>query len=189
MDPFEEILRQHFRGQGDDDEEDQGGLGSILNMMRGGGGRTKPARRPKMKPMQYALEATLDEIYSGSSTKMRLSRMRVCKKCKGYSNSYYRKGCKPGATSSVCQTCKGKRIVTRLQQLGPGMYTQSRGPCEECNGKGDNLTEEDRCPACKGERISEDKKEFEVKLDPGVPDNHTYNFPGEGNETVLSFII
>jgi len=31
----------------------------------------------------------------------------------------------------------------------------------------------------KGEKIIEEKKEIEVKLDPGVPDNHVYTFPGE----------
>ena len=138
-----------------------------------------------MKALQYALEVTLDEIYKGATRKMRLSRMRICKKCKGfvvYIN--IRKGCKPGSESAICQACKGKRIVTKLVQMGPGMYAQSRGPCEECNGKGDTMTESDRCPACKGEKILEDKKEFNVNIEPGVPDNHAYSYPGEGNETV-----
>lgn len=75
-------------------------------------------------------------------------------------------------------------MVTKLVQMGPGMYAQSRGPCEECHGRGDTMSEEDRCKICKGEKIMEDKKEFEVKIDPGVPDNHIYTFAGEGNEIV-----
>ena len=46
------------------------------------------------------------------------------------------------------------------------------------------MSEEDRCPNCKGEKIAEEKKEFEVKLDPGVPENHVYTLQGEGNEVV-----
>jgi len=68
--------------------------------------------------------------------------------------------------------------------MGPGMYAQSHGPCEECNGRGDNLTEQDRCPTCKGERVMEESKEFEIKVEPGAPDNHVYTLAGEGNQTV-----
>lgn len=73
--------------------------------------------------------------------------------------------------------------MTKLVQMGPGMYAQSRGPCEDCNGQGDNLSEKDRCSKCKGEKAVEDSKEFEVKVTPGVPDNHVFTFPGEGNQT------
>lgn len=68
------------------------------------------------------------------------------------------------------------------------MYSQSRAPCEECNGRGDNLREEDKCKTCKGEKIQEEKKEFNIKIDPGVPDNHVYSFPGEGHETVIYLV-
>jgi len=72
MNPLEEILRGHF---------DEGGPGSIFNMMRGG--RSNLNERSKMKPLQFALEVTLDEVYKGTTKKMRLTRMRVCKTCKG----------------------------------------------------------------------------------------------------------
>lgn len=75
--------------------------------------------------------------------------------------------------------------MTKLVQMGPGMYAQSRGPCEECHGQGNTLTEEDKCPACKGEKILENEKEFKINIDPGVPENHPYSFPGEGTETAL----
>ena len=51
-------------------------------------------------------------------------------------------------------------------------------------GTGDIMAEDDRCPACKGEKILEEKKELDVKIEPGVPDNHVYTFQGEGNEIV-----
>ena len=54
-------------------------------------------------------------------------------------------------------------------------------------GRGDTMSENDKCPKCKGEKILEEKKELDVKLDPGVPDKHIYNFPGEGHETVNNF--
>ena len=47
------------------------------------------------------------------------------------------------------------------------------------------MSEEDKCPECKGAKILEEKKEIDIKLDPGVPDNHVYTFAGEGHETVI----
>ena len=46
------------------------------------------------------------------------------------------------------------------------------------------MSEEDKCEKCKGEKVFEDEKEFDIKLDPGVPDNHVYTFENEGNEVV-----
>lgn len=63
--------------------EDNEGMGSLFDLLRGGRSNM-PSRRPKMKSMQYALEVTLDEIYKGEEKKIKLSRMRICKKCKGY---------------------------------------------------------------------------------------------------------
>lgn len=69
-------------------------------------------------------------------------------------------------------------------EIGPGMYAQSQGPCEECHGAGDTMIEEDKCEKCKGEKILEEKNEIMVKLEPGVPENHFYTFEGEGHEVV-----
>ena len=55
-------------------------------------------------------------------------------------------------------------------------------------GSGDIMSEEDKCPECKAEKIIEEQKELEVKLDPGVSDNHVYTFEGEGNEVVRFFL-
>lgn len=34
--------------------------------------------------------------------------------------------------------------------LGPGMYSQSTGPCTDCNGEGVKMDAKDRCKKCKG---------------------------------------
>jgi DnaJ family protein A protein 2 len=70
--------------------------------------------------------------------------------------------------------------------MGPGMFAQTRAPCDDCHGTGDMMLEEDKCPKCRGEKIQEETKNFEIQLQPGVLDNHEYKFPGEGNEVVFS---
>lgn len=71
-----------------------------------------------------------------------------------------------------------------MVQVGPGMCMQTRGNCEACNGSGDILSEEDKCPKCKGEKCEQTAKEFLVKLDPGCAHGQEYDFPNEGNEIV-----
>ena len=46
-----------------------------------------------------------------------------------------RQGGKHGA-SSTCQECKGRGVVIKVRQLGPGMVQQMRSECGVCNGEG-----------------------------------------------------
>lgn len=94
--------------------------------MFGGGGRERGPQ--KGKSVQHALKATLEEIYKGKTSKIAVNRDRICSKCEG-------RGGKDGA-NSTCSTCKGRGMVTKMVMLGPGMYSQSTGPCEECGGSG-----------------------------------------------------
>lgn len=51
------------------------------------------------------------------------------------------------------------------------------------------MKEEDKCKKCNGEKVLEEKKEFEIKLEPGVSDNKDYKFIGEGNEIVYIILF
>lgn len=158
--------------------EDMGGdIGDIFELLRGGGRRGGPKKRqkPKMKPIGVALEVTLDEIYKGETKKMEVPRVRLCKGCKG-------KGCKAGGKVTKCSACKGRGAVMKVIQMGPGMCMQTQGKCDECDGAGESISENDKCTKCGGKKHEEEKKEFTIKLDPGVPHDHHYPFPGEGNE-------
>jgi DnaJ-class molecular chaperone len=65
----------------------------------------------------HPLKVTLEEIYTGKTTKIAINRERICGKCEGL-------GGKEGAVQK-CNGCKGRGMVTRMQMLGPGMYSQS----------------------------------------------------------------
>lgn len=49
-------------------------------------------------------------------------RKRVCDGCEG----------KGGANAKTCPQCKGRGVVQKLTMIGPGMYSQSNGPCNDC---------------------------------------------------------
>ena len=81
---FKEEEEEEEEVEGEPEEEE--GFQNLFDILRGrGGGAGKKAkpRRNKMKPMQFALEATLDEIYSGAINKQKVKRMRLCKTCHG----------------------------------------------------------------------------------------------------------
>ena len=42
--------------------------------------------------------------------------------------------------------------------LGPGMYTQSTGPCSDCGGSGEQIDEALKCKQCNGKKVMKEKK-------------------------------
>jgi DnaJ family protein A protein 2 len=152
-----------------------GGMDDILSQMFGmGGGRQRDQGPKKMKPFKHPLKVTLEDIYNGKKTKIAVNRERICTKCEG-------KGGKDGAVQK-CGDCNGRGMVTRMQQLGPGYYTQSTGPCDGCMGKGEKINEKDKCKNCNGKRVCKEKKIIDAEIDKGSPNNQAYTFYGEADE-------
>lgn len=122
----------------------------------------------------HPMKLTLEEIYNGKTTKIAVNRERICTVCNG-------KGGKEGAVQK-CSTCKGRGAVVRMQQIGPGMYTQSQGPCDDCHGKGEVIDEANKCKTCNAKKVVKEKKIIEVTIDKGTPNNYQYKFHGEADE-------
>ena len=148
----------------------------IFSQMFGGGGRDPrgQAGPKKGKPVTHPLKCTLEELFNGKNTKIAVNRERICAACEG-------KGGPEGAVQK-CTTCRGRGIVTKMQQLGPGMYTQSQGPCDDCRGKGEVVDDALKCKACNGKKVKKEKKIIDVAIDKGAPNNAQYTFHGEADE-------
>lgn len=69
-----------------------------------------------------------------------------------------------------------------MTQLGPGMYSQSQGPCDDCGGKGEVIDEANKCKICKGKKVTKEKKILEAQIDKGSPNNCQYTFHGEADQ-------
>merc|ERR1719240_17208 len=128
-------------------------------MFGGGGGRRQQQGPKKGKPVQYPLKVSLEEIYNGKTAKIKVNRERICSKCDGL-------GGKAGAVQK-CGACKGRGMVTKMQMLGPGMYSQSTQPCDNCGGSGETISEKDKCKNCNGKKVIKEKKVLEVQVDKG----------------------
>ena len=157
------------RGEGDVDPFE--GLFGGLFGGRGRSGRQEPR---KMKPIIKEIKVTLEELYNGKLKKISFQRQRTCEACDG----------KGGKDAKQCTTCKGKGMVEKVMQLGPGFITSTRSVCDDCKGEGTTFGKENRCKVCKGEKVKTEEKTLEVPIEQGAPSDHFASFNGEGNEAV-----
>lgn len=104
------------------------------------------------------MKCKLEDVYNGKTTKIKVTRDRFVKK-EGEDEP------KP------CEGCDGRGMRTTMSQIGPGMYTQRTGPCDECQGQG-----------VKAGNMKKDTKIIEVQIDKGAPHGEKYVFHGEGDE-------
>lgn len=104
-----------------------------------------------------------------------VERHRICSSCKGVGGS------DPNAVQT-CKGCKGKGMRTVMMQLGPGMYSQRTGPCDECGGKGEQIDEKKKCKPCNGKKIKKETKKLKIQVDKGAPHGEKYVLHGEGDE-------
>jgi len=87
-----------------------------------------------------------------------------------------------GEGACTCDQCKGKGMVTRIVQLGPGMITQTTNHCDKCSGEGTIIPEGKRCKTCKTQKIVKEKDVIEINLDKGAPNGKKYTFAGMSDE-------
>jgi len=116
---------------------------------------------------------TLEECFKGKTSKLAINRDRICQKCDG-------KGGEDGA-NATCAGCKGRGMRTQMVQLGPGMYSQSTGPCSDCGGTGSQIDEDKKCKNCNGKKVVKEKKVITCEVDKGAPHGEKYVFHGESD--------
>lgn len=140
----------------------------------GGGGSSRGRRQRRGEDVVHPLKVSLEDLYLGTTKKLSLSRNVLCSKCNG-------KGSKSGA-SMKCSGCQGTGMKVTIRQLGPGMIQQMQHPCNECKGTGETISDKDRCPQCKGEKVVQEKKVLEVHVEKGMQNGQKITFPGEADE-------
>lgn len=145
----------------------------IFSMFFGGGGNPfggggnpfgqKPPQNAK-KDMVYPLKVTLEDLYKGKVSKIRVTRRRV----------KYPENITRNNALIYCKHCQGKGNVTVMQQIALGFMRQSTIPCTKCQGKGKYMK--------KGIEIYDDKKILKIKVEKGMKNGEQINFEGEADE-------
>eukprot|EP00184_Porphyridium_aerugineum_P008634 CAMPEP_0184692572 /NCGR_PEP_ID=MMETSP0313-20130426/995_1 /TAXON_ID=2792 /ORGANISM="Porphyridium aerugineum, Strain SAG 1380-2" /LENGTH=415 /DNA_ID=CAMNT_0027150411 /DNA_START=179 /DNA_END=1426 /DNA_ORIENTATION=- len=183
-DPEKKEIYDRFGEEGLKEGAGGGGMDAndIFEAMFGGGifggagGSGRRSRGPKKgETVQHAIKVTLEDLYKGKSSKIAITRHRVCTQCAGR-----------GATSATavvtCSTCKGQGAVIRMNQIGPGMIQQVQTACPSCRGTGESIDEKFKCAGCEGKKVVKERKVLEVHIDPGMQDGQKIVFRGEADE-------
>ena len=136
-------------------------LSDLFNMFFGGGhggggfGGAGGAGGPKKsKAIMHKLGVTLEELYKGRTRKLAINREMACIQCDG----------KGGSKVESCSACKGRGMKVITRQMGPGMIQQMQSPCDQCEAKGEIVSEAHKCKTCRGKKTTKDKKIIEVRI-------------------------
>lgn len=150
----------------------QGGFGDIFDIFFGGGRRAGPKQTPQLKPTVVGMKLTFEDVYHGKMGYVDVDRKVLCEGCSG----------KGGSEVEKCTGCKGRGVVIKMVQLGPGMYSQSQADCSECKGSGEKIKKEHICKTCKGSKLLDKKEKVEVPIAAGLAENEKISISGKGNE-------
>jgi len=132
----------------------------------GGDRRATPGR-----DLQHELTIELEEVLTGASREIELTRRVTCDACDG-------SGARPGSAPAPCQTCAGQGRVRQMQQSFFGTVA-TVVTCPHCQGRGAVIT--DPCETCNGSGIASRTEPFTVEIPPGIEDGQHLQYTGGGD--------
>lgn len=145
------------------------GFADIFDEMFGdfmGGGRRGGGGAARGGDLRYNLEVSLDQVYRGAKTQIRVPTSVACSECQGT-------GAAGAAAPTTCTTCHGHGRV-RAQS---GFFTVER-TCPTCQGVGQVI--KDPCRSCGGSGRVRREKMLSVNIPAGVEDGTRIRLAGEG---------
>lgn len=158
------------------------GFDDILSHLFGGGfgrfggfgGRRREARRPRTQDLTHKINVSLEDLYNGKEVTLRINRDIVCPDCNG-------NGCAGGKAPKKCSKCDGRGQTVRIVRMGP-MVTQQIGTCDACHGSGEMIDAKDKCKKCQGKKVTSEKKQITVHVEPGMEEGERIVFQGCSDE-------
>ena len=149
-----------------------GDLGDIFSQFFGGGGFDlfgggRTSRRSQHgRDIQYEVDVTLQEAYTGARKKIKIPRNEHCDQCDG-------SGAKSRSAMKKCPTCNGRGQLV----MSSGFFSMQQ-TCSACAGRGQVITE--FCPKCRGNGVNRVTRTIEVTIPPGVDNHSRLRVSGEG---------
>lgn len=161
-----------FRGADFSSVFGDSGLGDVFSQFFGGGGGfgdifgSGGQRVQRGRDIQYEVDLTLEEAYSGIEKKIKVPRNEHCTHCNG-------SGSKPGSKLKTCETCGGKGQVI----MSSGFFRMQQA-CTACGGHGNIIVE--KCPECNGRTMVKVTRKIDVNIPAGVDNNSRLRVSGQG---------
>jgi len=148
----------------------EGGLGSFADFF--GAGRSSYGERIRRgSDLQISLKLGLEDIASGCSKKIKISRLKLCEECGG-------SGAAKGSKTSVCPYCHGRGEMRHVSRSFLGQFVQT-STCSQCGGSGEIITE--KCPKCSGAGRYKGEVVLSVNIPAGVSTGNYLTLRGQGN--------
>ncbi len=150
-------------------------FGDIFGGHFGGGFRSSSAgggrRVNRGSDIRIKVKLTLQEIASGVTKKLKITKTVACDKCGGT-------GARDASSYGTCATCNGAGYVTRVENTFFGRM-QTQGVCPTCGGTGKVITAP--CDKCKGEGAVRGDEVVEIQIPAGVGEGMVLTVSGKGN--------
>ena len=125
-----------------------------------------PRRSRRGRDIQYEVELTLEEAYTGVKKTIQVPRNEYCTTCEGT-------GAKLGSKTKTCPTCRGQGQVV----VSSGFFRMAQ-TCSQCRGEGKIITE--YCPKCNGKGVNRVTRNIEISFPAGVDNDSQLRVKGEG---------
>jgi molecular chaperone DnaJ len=130
------------------------------------GGRKRGNRPRKGRDVFCQTTLTLVEAARGATKTVEFTRHETCGSCDG-------SGAKKGTQPQTCEYCGGQGQV--IQTAG---VFRLQTTCPSCRGAGSVIR--DKCPACGGDGVTEERVERRVTIPAGVDSDVRVRLAGEG---------
>lgn len=130
------------------------------------GFRTRPTAPRTGRDLQYEMEVTLREAFSGATKRFTVELDDICTDCQG-TGFDQRKG------TRTCPACRG-------QGRTEGIFGMA-AVCDRCGGTG--KTGSEPCPGCRGRGAKKVRRSVEVNVPKGVQDGSKIRLKGQGLST------
>jgi len=157
----------------------QGGFGSggfdIFSHFFGGGSGSRDDGPRKGKEVVKGLQVTLEDLYNGVERKIKVTRNRNCKDCKGTGSSKV-------DGNKKCSGCEGSGRRMQIRKMGIGFVQQIQTICPDCQGKGKIIDENFLCKVCNGKQIKEEATTLDIYIGKGMKEGQKITFDGEADE-------
>jgi molecular chaperone DnaJ len=147
-------------------------LFGMFGQSRGGPPGPRRRRPGKAPPRVERLPLSLAQLYNGGSITICLNREKFCPSCKGNGSKVLK----------TCDKCQGSGTSVQHIMMGPGMMMQSHGPCPNCDARGEQRG--DPCVDCRGQCLTRQTKNIEIKIAPGASAGDVISFESEASDSV-----